>query len=39
MHMMSEGKTYVTKLSRVAKLIHDFDYLIGHAFQSNGLPA
>jgi len=38
MHVMAEGKTYVTKLSRVAKLIHDIDYRIGQACQSDGLP-
>lgn len=25
MHMMAEGNTYVIKLSRLAKLIHDLD--------------
>jgi len=38
MHTMAEGNTYVAKLSRVAKLIHDFDYRIGQACQSDGLP-
>jgi len=36
--MMAEGNTCVTKLSRVAKLIHDIDYRTGQAFQSDGLP-
>jgi hypothetical protein len=38
MLMLAEGETYVTKLSRVAKLKHDFDRRIGHACHFVGLP-